>query len=63
LLKKVATRSAQVSDADFARAVAAGFSDDQLFEIVIYAAVGESTRKYEVGLAALAQASSETDSC
>jgi len=53
LVDKVATRSAQVTDADFAAAQAAGFTDDQLFELVICAAVGESTRQYEAGLAAL----------
>jgi hypothetical protein len=33
-----------------------GFSEDQLFELVIAAAVGQSTRLYEAGLAALAEA-------
>ena len=56
LLDKVATTSAQVTDADFAVAAEAGFSDDQLFELVICAAVGQSTRQYEAGLAALAEA-------
>jgi hypothetical protein len=56
LLDKVATRSAQVTDADFATAMQAGFTDDQLFELVICAAVGESTRQYEAGLAALDEA-------
>jgi alkylhydroperoxidase family enzyme len=56
LLDKVATESAQVTDANFATARAAGFTDDQLFELVICAAVGESTRQYEAGLAALAEA-------
>jgi hypothetical protein len=61
LLDKVATRSAQVTDADFATAVEAGFTDDQLFELVICAAVGESSRQYEAGLAALAEATAETE--
>jgi hypothetical protein len=56
LLDKVATESSQVTDADFATASAAGFTDDQVFELVICAAVGESTRQYEAGLAALADA-------
>jgi alkylhydroperoxidase family enzyme len=56
LLDKVATQSALVTDADFAAASDAGFTDDQLFELVICAAVGESTRQYEAGLAALADA-------
>jgi hypothetical protein len=56
LIDKVASRPAQVSDADFAAAKASGFSEDQLFELVICAAVGQSTRLYEAGLAALAEA-------
>ena len=56
LISKVATRPAQVTDADFAAAKAAGFTEDQLFELVIAAAVGQSARLYETGLAALAEA-------
>ena len=48
LISKVATRPAQVTDA--------GFTEDQLFELVIAAAVGQSARLYEAGLAALAEA-------
>lgn len=57
LRDKVARRSFQVTDADFAAALRAGFTEDQLFELVICAAVGESGRLYEAGLAALAEAS------
>jgi hypothetical protein len=56
LIGKVVTRPAQVSEADFAVAKASGFSEDQLFELVICAAVGQSARLYEAGLAALAEA-------
>ena len=56
LLGKVATRPTQAADADFAGARAAGFSEDELFELVICAAVGQSTRLYDAGLAALADA-------
>ena len=56
LLGKVATRPTQVTDADFAAARAAGFSEDEVFELVICAAVGQSTRLYDAGLAALADA-------
>jgi alkylhydroperoxidase family enzyme len=56
LIGKVATRPTQVTDADFATARASGFSEDQLFELVICAAVGQSSRLYEAGLAALAEA-------
>jgi hypothetical protein len=62
LLEKVATKSAQVTDADFATAIEAGFTDDQLFELVICAAVGQSTRQYEAGLAALADATADARS-
>jgi hypothetical protein len=54
LIDKVANRPAQVTDADFAAAKASGFGEDQLFELVICAAVGQSTRLYKAGLAALA---------
>jgi hypothetical protein len=43
-------------DADFAAARAAGFTEDELFELVICAAVGQSARLYDAGLAALADA-------
>jgi hypothetical protein len=60
LLDRVATRPAEVTDADFAAATDAGFTDDQLFELVICAAVGQSTRQYDAGLAALAEARGDT---
>jgi alkylhydroperoxidase family enzyme len=57
LIGKVATTPEQVTDADFAAAEAAGFSEDQVFELVVAAAVGQSARLYDAGLAALAAAS------
>lgn len=56
LIGKVARTPVDVSDADFAAAKAAGYSKDQLFELVVCAAVGQSARLYEAGLAALAEA-------
>jgi hypothetical protein len=56
LIGKVATKPAQVTEADYAAAKAAGFTEDQLFELVVCAAVGRSSRLYEAGLAALAEA-------
>lgn len=56
LLEKVAKHSYQVTDADFASALTAGYTEDQLFELVICAAVGESSRLYHSGLAVLQQA-------
>lgn len=56
LVNKVAKHSFQVTDDDFAIALTAGFSEDQLFELVICAAAGESSRLYRAGVAALAEA-------
>ena len=50
LIGKVAARPAEITDADFAAAKAAGFGEDQLFELVVCAAVGQSARLYEAGL-------------
>ena len=59
LIGKVATRPTHLTDADFDAAKAAGFSEDQLFELVISAAVGQSARLYEAGLAALTEATGD----
>ncbi len=56
LIGKVASRPVQIAEADFAAARASGVSEDQLFELVICAAVGESARMYDAALAALAAA-------
>jgi alkylhydroperoxidase family enzyme len=56
LIGKVADRPAQVTEEDLAAATASGCTEDQLFELVICAAVGQSARLYEAGLAALAEA-------
>jgi hypothetical protein len=59
LIGKVATSPAQVTDADFATAKASGLNEDQLFELVVAAAVGQATRMYDAGLAALAEATGD----
>ena len=56
LVDKVATSPTKVTDADLAAPLAAGLSEDEIFELVICAAVGQSARQYEAGLAALADA-------
>jgi hypothetical protein len=56
LISKVVTTPTQVGEADFAAAKASGYSEDQLFEMVVAAAVGQSSRQYDAGLAALAEA-------
>lgn len=59
LITKVADTPAQVTEEDVAAAKASGCTEDQLFELVVCAAVGQSTRLYEAGLAALAEATAE----
>jgi hypothetical protein len=59
LIGRVVTTPTVVTDADFAASKASGFTEDQLFELVICAAVGQSTRLYEAGLAALAEVTSD----
>ena len=58
LLGEVAKGSGHVTDDDIGQAKVAGFSEDQIFELVICAAVGAATRQYEMGLTALAHARS-----
>lgn len=56
LVDTVAHRSYRVSDEDVASARSAGLSEDQIFEIVVCAAVGQSSRQYTGALEALARA-------
>ncbi len=53
LVEKVAHHAYKVTDEDVAAVRAAGLSEDQIFEIVVYAAVGQSMRQYDAGRAAL----------
>lgn len=59
LIEKVAYHSCQVTDEDFAAVRAAGLSEDQIFEIVVCAAVGHASRHYDSALAAMAGALGE----
>ncbi|MGW6194518.1 hypothetical protein ACWF0M_00085 [Kribbella sp. NPDC055110] len=56
LISKVTRTPVRINAADLA---VAGCTEDEVFELVICAAVGHSTRLYEAGLAALAEAISE----
>lgn len=56
LVSKVAETPTQVTEADLAAAKAAGCTEDQVFELVICAAVGKSARMYAAGLVALGEA-------
>jgi alkylhydroperoxidase family enzyme len=59
LIDKVAYHAYSVTDEDVAAVRTAGLSEDQIFEIVVCAAVGQASRQYENGLAALARATEE----
>lgn len=56
LVTKVASAAHKLTDDDVAQARAAGFSEDQLFELMVCAAVGQATRQHDAALAALAAA-------
>jgi len=53
LVDKVALNPLRVTDEDIAAARASGLSEDQVFELVVCAAVGQATRQYDTALAAL----------
>src|SRR5215510_401186 len=60
LIGKVARHACQVTDADIAAARGWGLSEDQTFEIVVCAAIGQATRQYEGALVALEAARSKS---
>lgn len=60
LIDKVANRAYQVTDDDVAAVRAAGLSEDQVFEVVVCAAIGQANRQYGSALAALTSATTET---
>lgn len=53
LVDKVASRSLQVGDGDLDKVRTAGSSDDEIFELIVCAAIGEATRQYQAALTAL----------
>lgn len=56
LVEKVASAALSVTQADIDRVRAAGLSEDQVFELVICAAVGQATRQWTAARAALEEA-------
>ena len=56
LIDKVARQPTRVTDEDIAAVVASGISEDQIFELVVCAAIGAATRQYESALHALEEA-------
>ena len=61
LIEKVAYRSDQVTDEDFAAVRAMGLSEDEIFEVVVCAAIGQANRQYDSALAALADATGRAE--
>jgi len=53
---KVAHSAGRVTDADIGTLRDVGLSEDQIYEIVVCAALGQATRQYENALAALSAA-------
>ena len=61
LVDKVAHQSGSVTDADVAAVLAAGLSEDQTFEIMVCAAIGQADRQHAAALAALAGATGRSE--
>jgi alkylhydroperoxidase/carboxymuconolactone decarboxylase family protein YurZ len=59
IIDKVARHAYRVTEGDIAAAKASGLSEDQIFEMVICAAVGQATRQYDTAMAALEAAAGE----
>jgi hypothetical protein len=56
LIENVAYHAYSVTDEDVAAVRATGLSEDEIFEIVVCAAVGQASRQYRTALDALASA-------
>lgn len=52
-VEKVAHSARTVTDADISTLRETGLSEDQIYEIVVCAAIGQATRQYQNALAAL----------
>ena len=59
LIDKVAKRPTRITYEDFAAVKASGLAEDQIFELVVCAALGQATRQYETALEALAEATAD----
>ena len=56
LLNKVALQPKKIIDEDVEKLIASGLSEDQIFELIICVAVGQSSRQYEAAINALTEA-------
>lgn len=58
-VEKVAHRATTVTDDDIRALRTSGLTEEEIYEVAICAAVGQATRQYEKGLAALNTATLE----
>lgn len=56
LVDKVAGHAWRITAEDMHAAKVSGLSEDQIFEIVVCAAIGQAARQYDAGLSALRMA-------
>jgi len=59
LIEKVVRNARTVTDQDVAAARTSGLSEDQIFELIVCAAVGQAVRQHDAALAALEAAAKE----
>lgn len=61
LIDKVANHAYRATDEDMAAVKACGLSEDQIFDLVVCAAVGQASRQYEQALQALNAATERSE--
>jgi hypothetical protein len=59
IVHKIGTRPTEINAEDIAAARAAGLTEDQLFEVIVCAAVGQAMRQHDAALAAVDAASTQ----
>jgi hypothetical protein len=61
LIDKVATQAYRITDKDVAAVRAMGIGEDQIFEMVVCAAIGQAMRQFDTALVALETASGRSE--
>ena len=61
LIDKVARNAWRITDEDIDAARVSGLSEDQVFEIVVCAAVGQASRQHDAAMAALEAATGRSE--
>ena len=59
LIRKLTNRASEITDQDVTAVRASGLGEDQIFEVVVCAAVGHASRQHDLALAALESATKE----